>query len=71
MPDEPCRTDIIKEGVGLIRDKFRGLLSAMLVAGFVWVGVKAGALQDMKDVCLVVVGFYFGARSNGNGNGAK
>jgi hypothetical protein len=37
----------------------------------VWVGVKAGALQDMKDVCLVVVGFYFGARSNGNGSGAK
>jgi len=60
-------TWVVKDAVGLVRDKFRGLLAGFLILGFVFVGVRMDALADLKDAALIALGFYFGARSNGNG----
>jgi len=58
---------VVKDAVSLVRDKFRGMLAGILLLGFVFVAVRMEALADLKDAALIALGFYFGARSNGNG----
>jgi len=58
---------LIREAVGLIRDKMRGLLATILILAFAWVAVREGALTELQVLAATALAFYFGARSNGNG----
>jgi hypothetical protein len=66
----PVYVELQRDAVGIVRDKLRGLLATLLVGGFVWVAVSKGALTELQVLAASALGYYFGARSNGNG-GAK
>jgi hypothetical protein len=49
-----------------------GLVFAFVVAGL-WTVVKSGdvaCIADMKELALIAVSFYFGAKTNGKPTGA-